>query len=360
MSSVHHLREFIGERLTAAAAEIFSEFERTILRYEEELGRQRRLLDIRWKPEVKLHRVARKRNRSQMWEHFQLIGPNKVQCSLCFQQLAYNNNTSSMVRHFKAKHDDKQEITDLHQKPVHDMELILTDPQLFNQDSNSSVDQEEPEPPEINKDQEEPEPAQIKEEEQELCTNQDHQLGLKQETDPLMVTEPDGEQHFSQGSAGPETQNQGGRHDVSLDTFGSCGSSCIGGGGRKLLKCDVCGKAFRKKRQLWEHHRRQHVGNIPGRTCGNGSEHVPTGRAGRRADSSRLSEPSSSAGSSDALRHRCLVCAKRFSTRTSLLVHKSFHSDRPLQPCRTCGKTFAYVQVLRAHVRRHAGGKEDA
>ncbi|XP_013877474.1 uncharacterized protein LOC106527209 isoform X2 [Austrofundulus limnaeus] len=57
MSSVHYLREYIGERLTAAAAEIFSEFEKTILRYEEEIDRQRRLLDLCWKPELKLHRV---------------------------------------------------------------------------------------------------------------------------------------------------------------------------------------------------------------------------------------------------------------------------------------------------------------
>ncbi|XP_028428641.1 zinc finger BED domain-containing protein 4-like [Perca flavescens] len=43
--------------------------------------------------------------RSEMWEHFDLISPNKVQCLICDQKLAYNNNTSSMLRHFRAKHD---------------------------------------------------------------------------------------------------------------------------------------------------------------------------------------------------------------------------------------------------------------
>ncbi|KAM4743730.1 uncharacterized protein FYW61_022030 isoform 1-T2 [Anableps anableps] len=51
MSSVQQLREFISERLTAAAEEIFSVFQRTIVQYEEEMGRQRRLLDATWRPD---------------------------------------------------------------------------------------------------------------------------------------------------------------------------------------------------------------------------------------------------------------------------------------------------------------------
>lgn len=58
MSSVQRLQEFISGRLVAAVAEIFSEFESTILRYEEEIDRQRRLLEICWKPEIKLQRLG--------------------------------------------------------------------------------------------------------------------------------------------------------------------------------------------------------------------------------------------------------------------------------------------------------------
>ncbi|XP_011489317.1 uncharacterized protein LOC101160452 isoform X2 [Oryzias latipes] len=46
MSSVQSLREFIGERLTAAAEEIFTHVEQTICKLEGELSRQRRLLDV--------------------------------------------------------------------------------------------------------------------------------------------------------------------------------------------------------------------------------------------------------------------------------------------------------------------------
>ena len=58
MSSSESLRELIIERLTAAAEEIFGLFERTVVQYEKEIDRQRRLLDITWKPEIKLHRIG--------------------------------------------------------------------------------------------------------------------------------------------------------------------------------------------------------------------------------------------------------------------------------------------------------------
>ncbi|XP_047445827.1 uncharacterized protein LOC125010923 [Mugil cephalus] len=57
MSGSDSLRELIIERLTAAAEEIFGLFERTVVQYEEEIDRQRRLLDISRKPEIKLHRT---------------------------------------------------------------------------------------------------------------------------------------------------------------------------------------------------------------------------------------------------------------------------------------------------------------
>nr|XP_020481076.1 uncharacterized protein LOC109974946 [Monopterus albus] len=123
MSSVQHLREFVTERLTAAAEEIFGVFEKTIVEYEEEIERQRRLLDIVWKPEIRLHR------------------PELPQQHICQEQ------------------------------------GVLGDQQLWNQERNSSLDQEDQEPP------------QIKEEQEELSSSQEgEQLGLKQETDPFMLT----------------------------------------------------------------------------------------------------------------------------------------------------------------------------
>lgn len=58
MSSVQYLRDFIRDRLTGVAEEIFSEVKKTIVRYEEEINYQLRLLDISRKPEIKLHIIG--------------------------------------------------------------------------------------------------------------------------------------------------------------------------------------------------------------------------------------------------------------------------------------------------------------
>lgn len=54
MSSFDHLKAFVNERLTAAAEEIFVVLKKTIVEYEKEIDRQRKLLDYFWKPEIKL------------------------------------------------------------------------------------------------------------------------------------------------------------------------------------------------------------------------------------------------------------------------------------------------------------------
>lgn len=52
MSSLEYLKEFVNERLTAVAEEIFGVFKRTIDEYEEELVRQRKMLAVVRKLEI--------------------------------------------------------------------------------------------------------------------------------------------------------------------------------------------------------------------------------------------------------------------------------------------------------------------
>ncbi|XP_078109567.1 uncharacterized protein LOC144519914 [Sander vitreus] len=47
---------------------------------------------------------VRKRQCSRVWEHFELLSPNKVRCLLCQQELSYVN-TSTMLRHLRTKHE---------------------------------------------------------------------------------------------------------------------------------------------------------------------------------------------------------------------------------------------------------------
>lgn len=64
MSSVQSMRQFVCDRLTAAAQEILGVFERKLENYEAELARQRRLLDSVFTPETKLQRTGWKNHPS--------------------------------------------------------------------------------------------------------------------------------------------------------------------------------------------------------------------------------------------------------------------------------------------------------
>ncbi|CAB1454358.1 unnamed protein product [Pleuronectes platessa] len=140
--------------------EIFRVFEQTVVEYEKEIVRQRRLLDIVWKPEIKLHRTE----------------PPQHVCK--------------------------------------EKEVVLTEQQLCGQERSSSLDQTDPELP------------QIKEEQDELCSSQEgEKLVLKQERDPFMLTptneeiehsgeEPKSDQLLSHNSPVAESQDQRGSDDV--------------------------------------------------------------------------------------------------------------------------------------------------
>lgn len=58
MPSVQCFRQFLNERLTTAAEEIFTVFEKTIAEYEEEINRQRKLLEIVLKPELNVNKIG--------------------------------------------------------------------------------------------------------------------------------------------------------------------------------------------------------------------------------------------------------------------------------------------------------------
>ncbi|XP_014185557.2 zinc finger and SCAN domain-containing protein 31 [Haplochromis burtoni] len=283
MPSVLYLREFINERLTAAAEQIFLEFEKTIVQYEEEIDRQRRLLDITWKPQIKLHR------------------------------------------------------TDVPQQPVcKEEEEVLPEQQLWNQERSSSLDQEEPEAP------------QIKEEQEELCSSQEgEQLGLKEETDTFMVTEtceesdhsePEGdrEQLLFESSVNNNSRGQRAEHykearstktveseskkkhrNNNGDSSVMSESESNTGTGVKSVKCYVCEKTFKKKSQMQIHYR-THTGEKS---------------------------------------YSCKTCGKRFSQNCHLSVHMKIHKGEKPFPCNVCEKTFRDTLTLKYHMRVHTGEK---
>ncbi|KAM9365943.1 uncharacterized protein KZ484_012060 [Pholidichthys leucotaenia] len=101
MFSGQRLRELVRERLAAAAEEIITEFELITNQYEEEIDRQRRLLNMRWCSQKKIHRI------------------------------------------------------DLSQQPECKAEEVVTEQHLWNQERKSVLDQEKPEAPQVKEEQEE-------------------------------------------------------------------------------------------------------------------------------------------------------------------------------------------------------------
>ncbi|XP_067471492.1 zinc finger protein ZFP2-like isoform X3 [Thunnus thynnus] len=332
MSSVECLRELMNERLTAAAEEIFRVFQKTIVEYEKEIDRQSRLLDIVWKPEIKLQRI------------------------------------------------------ELLQQHVCKEEEVLTDQQLCNQERNSSLDQEDPEPP------------QIKEEQAELCTSlEGEQLVLKQETETFMLTptckESDNGEDQTEDS--DEIQSAAEKEHVvsmlvkssvvpepnSIDQLlshnshvvesqdhkgGKQGDSGSPGNaetkpkkrhqntskihsyiytGKKSLKNNTCGKAFKCKSYL-NKHPRVHAGekSYNCETCGKGFSRMSDFKKHMRIHTGEKPYP-------------CNTCEKRFSRRDILQTHMRVHTGEKPYPCNTCEKRFSELGNLKRHMRTHTRKK---
>ncbi|CAI5677084.1 zinc finger protein 471-like isoform X1 [Oreochromis aureus] len=384
MPSVQYLREFINERLTAAAEQIFLEFEKTIVQYEEEIDRQRRLLDITWKPQIKLHRTDVPQQQvceeeeevlpeQQLWNQERSSSvdqeepePPQIkeeQEELCSsqegEQLGLKEETE--VHNDPVQYEEEMERqrrllditwkpqiklrrTDVPQQPVcKEEEKVLPEQQLWNQ--------------------EEPEPPQIKEEQEELCSSQEgEQLGLKEETDTFMVTVAEEGEHREQllahSSAVADSQDPGGNKNAdsrssrerhkshnNAENPTMSGSHCNFDKSSTSVKCDVCGKAF-KFNYLMKSHYSIHTGERPFActVCGKMfrcssflKKHLRT--------------------HSDVKPYTCKTCGKRFGNNRNLVTHTRIHTGVKPYQCKTCGKWFRMHSHLRVHIRIHTGEK---
>ncbi|XP_013121449.2 uncharacterized protein LOC106096455 isoform X2 [Oreochromis niloticus] len=179
MSTVQHLREFIKERLTSAAEEIFSEFEKTIVRYEEEIS-QLRLLNIR--PGIKSHNTGlddqqvcdQERSSSLNQEDPEPPQTKEEQEKICSSE---EGEQLELKQKAEGIHIWTGDELDLLCKPGVKLTRIgLDNQQVCDQERSSSLNQEDPEPP------------QTKEEQEEMCSSEEgEQLELKQEAEGINV-----------------------------------------------------------------------------------------------------------------------------------------------------------------------------
>ncbi|XP_029974374.1 zinc finger and SCAN domain-containing protein 2-like [Salarias fasciatus] len=368
MTSVQAFREFISERLTAAAGEIFTVFEQTIVQYEEEIGRQRKLLEISIKPQISLNRTE-------------------------LPQL----------------HDCREDRL-LQQKTNCCGEQGEPDPPLIKQE------QEEKELLQFEEDREETEPPRIKEEEEELelvplkefqeepepsHTEEDEELGPSQEGEQLMLNlegdafnvssieeqrylseaeevlqflSHDSQVHHvkkyldSKSTRNTELINVSGVHSERVESFSvpekqaafekllceetrgeivpkkrkSCQNS--GGLSGKII-CEICGKSYIRRSELMRH-MRSHTGEKPYscETCGKSFSLQGNLLVHRRTHTGE--KP-----------YSCTICGKSFSQQSHLLGHIRTHTGEKPYSCTICGKSFSKQSTFVGHMRTHTGEK---
>uniref|UniRef100_A0A8C7XPI6 C2H2-type domain-containing protein n=1 Tax=Oryzias sinensis TaxID=183150 RepID=A0A8C7XPI6_9TELE len=248
---------------------------------------------------------------------------------------------------------------------------------LFIQQRNFRVEQEEPEPPQTKEKQEEQEPPQIREEPRELCISQDEEhLDLKQETDTLMeiptyeedesseanlnnqqsfnVTDSqdeEGNQHEeSQSTTDGETEStstsdeetdpqnrdqrkrRDRRHVQSVDSFqmsaGQCDSDV-----RKNPKKANLGKKYKQSQK--EETLSSIRSGKNSRIISNPSDYMETG--------------------SDERCYICKECGKSFCNKYLFKIHTRIHSEDKRFSCKECDKSFSHRSSLKSHMITHTG-----
>nr|XP_020514539.1 zinc finger protein 846-like isoform X1 [Labrus bergylta] len=311
MCSAESLRDFINQRLTAAAEDIFVVFKRTIVEYEEEIDRQRRLLDIVWKPHIILHRA-------------------------------------DLPKQFVCKEEEKE---------------VLPDQQLCTQERNSSPDQEDPEPP------------QVKEEQEGLCSSQEgEQLVLKQETDTSMMTLTHEETDHSEEQLlnkhqllshnSQDAENQDPKGSELRDSESTSKS-------KSQFLCKTCGKDFYSSHSL-KFHMRKHTGERPFlcSTCGKSFCQLSVLKKHFQVHTGEKTLSCKTCGKSFRDNHdltvhmrthtgekpyTCNTCGRRFSQISHLNSHILIHTNEKPFTCRTCGRSFRRSSEMRNHMRTHTG-----
>ncbi|KAM9309591.1 uncharacterized protein KZ484_025598 [Pholidichthys leucotaenia] len=263
------------------------------------------------------------------------------------------------------------------------VEEVVAVQQLWNQDGNSCLDQEDGDA------------AQVKVKEEAFCTSREEQLELKQESDTFMVTpafqennretKTHSDQPLFHNSCDAKTQDQRAGSNVNpgsskheepkprkkeksqvknhhkshtvdkIKLCDICGKRFSSPGSllthmeihkaEKQYSCKTCGKKFTRKCTL-EIHTRVHTGERPYscETCG--KKFTWSGHLTVHMRSHTGERP-----------YCCETCGKKFTASCSLKAHLRSHTGERPYFCETCGRTFTILGYLKSHMRIHIGEK---
>ncbi|XP_029958134.1 uncharacterized protein LOC115396400 [Salarias fasciatus] len=354
MTSVQALRQFINERLNAAAVEIFTVFEQTIVRYEEKIESQHRMLDISLEPQTSLHRTDPPQHHGCREEQ-----PFKQKTIYCLEQ---EEPEPPQIREEEAESGvlqfgEEQEEPDLLQikEEPEDSGLIQfkedwdepQTPQIKEEQEEPGVIQfkedweypkmtqikEEPEETELSEfqeDQEEPEPLQINENRGLGVSQEGERFILRFESDTVRVTCTEEQNYQSEPEEGPDTEQL-----LSHDSVHHL---------KKYIDSESAVKANMKKTSIFP------------------SDHVDseTLLLEETRDENVLKKPNLCQNLrtvTDKKKISCEICRKNYSRQDALLRHMRSHTGEKPYTCETCGKSFSVHSILLVHIRTHTGEK---
>ncbi|XP_053703450.1 zinc finger protein 813-like [Synchiropus splendidus] len=309
--SVVAFQQFVSDRLAAAAREIFGMFELTVTGLQDEVDRQRKLLDVVLKPSGTLP--------PQEWSSI----PHRQEPD------------PPLTGEKEGEEEDKKEDV----------------PQLaFNIVSVRSEDESAPSSqlPHIKTEEEERDGRTGSTSYSCSLPHSDHQRSLYSESDTSHIGDWGGT------SCNPSASNSAKTPDVSEKGEGK--SVYISERGRtypnhsqhlrkKSFSCTVCGKVFSSKAHF-QIHMRIHTGEKPFccTECGkcfnqreNMKRHMRT-HTGERP-------------------FNCSVCGKSFTDSGDVRKHMRIHTAEKSFSCPECGKLFNQAALLKAHLRRHTEEK---
>ncbi|XP_067088232.1 histone-lysine N-methyltransferase PRDM9-like [Osmerus mordax] len=331
MSKLHMIREFLSERLTTAASEIFGAVEITFTEYKEEISHFKeesvpiqRLFDIVAQPEIKLHRTEVKqlslpeppqiKEKQELWtsqEEEQLQGLKSETTDFIFTSLGVKRD-SDQEGSSECSHVDQT--------------VKVEDREGDSLPTNTTEEQIKAEP------------------------HVQDSAESGSDSQPLSVVAPD-----CPAAQSLEEEEHGGvlpLRETINSTVTQVHSAVPGGTmpqasttGVKVHKCQECSKLFSKSGTLARHmrtHTREKL--YPCQEC-------------KKAFTSKLQLVEHTRTHTGEKPYQCQECKKCFTQNSSLVKHMRTHSGEKSYQCQHCENRFSRKDHMVEHMRKHTGEK---